>query len=180
MPRKPDPQLEKVIVDAAARLLDKRGIDAVTMREVAKSAGTTTPTLYERFKDRDALLEAVTDVHRDKLVGTLSPDDSLEQAAAKFLMYCRKNPNAVNLLLKRIAANLKTKKKGPMNELVRSNLIKVHGLDAKSAEEMTLATSSMIYGTAMLCNSLGNCSAAAELERAMLKAMRQLVNSHSS
>ena len=177
MPRKPDPNLEQAILDAALRLLEKHGVDAVTMREVAKAAGTTTPTLYERFRDRDTLLEAITDFHRDKLISNLSENDSLEQAAAKFLAYCRKSPNAVDLLLKRIATNLKAKKRGPMYELVRNNLMKINGLDAKEAEEMTLATSSMIFGTALLCSNLGQGSAAAELERATLKTMRRLVSS---
>ena len=176
MPRKPDPKLEQTILDAALRLLEKQGIEAVTMREVARAARTTTPTLYERFQDRDALLDAITDFHRDRLLANLSPNDSLEQAGAKFLAYCRKNPNAVNLLLKRIANNLKGKKRGPMYELVRNNLMKINGLDAKEAEELTLATSSMVFGTALLCNTLGP-GAANELERAMLKTMRRLVPS---
>lgn len=178
MPRKPDPRLEQAILDAALRLLEKRGIEAVTMREVAKAAGTTTPTLYERFKDRDTLLEAITDFHRDQLVGTLVTSDSLEQSGAKFLAYCRKSPNAVDLLLKRIASNLKSKKRGPVYELVRSNLMKINGLDAKDAEEMTLATSSMVFGTAMLCSTLGPGTASNELERAMLKTMRRLVSTY--
>jgi AcrR family transcriptional regulator len=178
LPRKPDPKLEQAIVDAALRLLEKHGIGAVTMREVAKAAGTTTPTLYERFRDRDALLDAITDVHRDRLLAMLSPDDSLEKAGARFLAYCRKCPNAVDLLLKRIAANLKSKKPGPMYEQVRSNLVKLHGLGSREAEELTLASSSMVFGTALLCSTLGAGSAATELERAMLKTMRRLVNSY--
>jgi AcrR family transcriptional regulator len=178
LPRKPDPRLEQAIVDAALRLLEKQGIEAVTMREVAKAAGTTTPTLYERFRDRDALLDAITNVHRDRLVAMLSSEDSLEKAGAKFLAYCRKCPNAVDLLLKRIASNLKNKKPGPMYELVRSNLIKLHGLGTREAEELTLASSSMVFGTALLCSTLGAGNAAAELERAMLKTMRRLVNSY--
>jgi len=180
MPRKPDPNLEQAIVDASLRLLDKKGIEALTMREVAKAAHTTTPTLYERFKDRDALLEAVTDVHRDRMIMTLSDEDSLEQAGSKFLAYCRKNPNAVDLLLKRIAMNLKNRRRGPMYELVRTNLIKVDRLDARDADELTLATSSLIFGTAMLISALGPGNVATELERAMLKAMRRMANPRSA
>lgn len=178
MPRKPDPQLEQAIVDAGLRLLDRQGISAVTMREVAKAAGTTTPTLYERFKDREALLDSITNFHRDRLVATLEPDDSLEEAGRKFLAYCRRNPNSVLLLLQRIAKNLKAKKQGPVYELVRSNLVKIDGLTAKEAEDLTLATSSLIFGTALLISNLGPGPAATELERAMLKLMRRLVDSH--
>lgn len=148
------------------------------MREVAKAAGTTTPTLYERFRDRDALLDAITDAHRDRLMAMLASDDSLERAGAKFLAYCRQCPNAVDLLLKRIASNLKNKKRGPMYEQVRSNLIKIHGLPAREAEELTLASSSMVFGTALLCSTLGAGIASRELERAMVKSMRRLVNSY--
>jgi AcrR family transcriptional regulator len=148
------------------------------MREVAKAAGTTTPTLYERFKDHDALLEAVTDFHRNRLIATLEPNDSLEQAAKKFFSYCRKNPNAVDLLLKRIAGNLKAKRPGPMYELVRTNLMKLDGFVDGDAEEMTLATSSLIFGTALLMSKLGSVGPAAELERATLSLMRRLVTSY--
>ena len=178
MPRKADPKLEQSIVDAALRLLARQGVEAVTMREVAKAAGTTTPTLYERFKDRDALLEAITNCHRDRLVTTLEPKDSLEQAAKKFFAYCRKNPHAVDLLLKRIASNLKSKTRGPMYELVRTNLVRVDGFVDEDAEEMTLATSSLIFGTALLVSKLGSGGPAAELERATLGLMRRLVASY--
>ena len=49
MPRTPDPELEDRIVAAAMRLLDRGGEEAITMRAVAQEAGTTTPTIYERF-----------------------------------------------------------------------------------------------------------------------------------
>jgi hypothetical protein len=42
MPRKPDAALENRILDAAYKLWSKRGEDALTMRAVAKAAGTTT------------------------------------------------------------------------------------------------------------------------------------------
>ncbi len=179
MPRKPNPNLERTIVEAALNLLHQSGLQAVTMREVAKAAGTTTPTIYERFKDRDHLIEALTDFHRDKLISALDPDDSLEQAADKFLSYCRKNPNIIEILLKRIAVNLKSKKRGPIYDLVRQNLIRLEKLTPKDAEQVTQATSAMIFGTAMLMNELG-CStlAAADLQHATLKQMARIVASY--
>ena len=75
MPRKADPKLEKTIITAATRILDKNGIDAVTMREVAKAAGTTTPTLYERFKDRDALLIGVLDRVAYDMLARMQPEE---------------------------------------------------------------------------------------------------------
>lgn len=175
MPRKADPTLEKTITDAALRLLDQGGLHAITMRAVAARAGTTTPTLYERFKDRDALLRALTDVHRDRLAATLEPEDSLEGTGRKFLGYCRQHPNAIELLVQRITENLKSDRKGPVYDSVRRNLVKLHGFSAREAEETTMATSSLIAGTALLVNRMGSGTAnAKELERATLKILHKL------
>jgi AcrR family transcriptional regulator len=56
MSRKPDADLESRILDAAYKLWSKRGEKALTMRGVAKAAGTTTPTMYQRFRDKSDLM----------------------------------------------------------------------------------------------------------------------------
>jgi AcrR family transcriptional regulator len=50
---------EKRILRAAASLLAKGDIDAVTTRAVCKAAGITAPTLYHHFGDKDGLLKAL-------------------------------------------------------------------------------------------------------------------------
>lgn len=47
------------ILCAAARLVDERGIDAVSMDDVAAAAGVGKGTLYRRFGDRWTLLRAL-------------------------------------------------------------------------------------------------------------------------
>ncbi|GAB3652876.1 TetR/AcrR family transcriptional regulator [Glycomyces tarimensis] len=49
------------IVEVAARLLRERGVQAVTIRAVAQSAGMQAPTIYRFFEDKDALLDAVAE-----------------------------------------------------------------------------------------------------------------------
>ena len=56
MPRKADARLEGRILDAAHRILSERGEESLTMRAVASACGTTTPTLYERFSNKEDLL----------------------------------------------------------------------------------------------------------------------------
>jgi AcrR family transcriptional regulator len=180
VPRKADPQLEKTIISAAVRLLERGGLEAITMREVAKMAATTTPTIYERFTDRDALLEAVTNVYRDELSARLDSRDSLEQMGRKFLQFCLEKPNAIDLLIDRMAANLEAAKKGPVYDLVRTNLVKLNGFPPKTADEITLATTSTMAGTAILINRVGRGSRAAnELQDATLKLLRRVANSNN-
>jgi AcrR family transcriptional regulator len=59
MPRPPDPGLEERILKAAEVLWKRGGERALTMRAVAQVAGTNTPAVYRRFKDRDELLRAL-------------------------------------------------------------------------------------------------------------------------
>ncbi|HSK46713.1 MAG TPA: TetR/AcrR family transcriptional regulator, partial [Coriobacteriia bacterium] len=57
MPRPVDPDLADRIVQAAADLLEKKGIDGVTMRAVAAEAQCSATTIYQRFKNKDELLD---------------------------------------------------------------------------------------------------------------------------
>lgn len=50
---------EEQILIAAAGLLEKDGIEAITTRAVCQAAGVTAPTLYHHFGDKDGLLRAV-------------------------------------------------------------------------------------------------------------------------
>jgi len=52
-------ETEDHILTAAARLLEKGGVEAVTTRAVCQAAGVTAPTLYHHFGDKDGLLRAV-------------------------------------------------------------------------------------------------------------------------
>jgi AcrR family transcriptional regulator len=53
--------LRNQILDAARSLFVERGIEAVTMREIAKQVNYSATTLYHYFADKEALLQAVCD-----------------------------------------------------------------------------------------------------------------------
>src|SRR4051812_16489043 len=50
-----------VIVDAARRLYERRGYDAVTMRALAQDIGCSTGSLYTYFRDKDEIFSALQD-----------------------------------------------------------------------------------------------------------------------
>lgn len=52
-------RLRASILDAARTLFVERGIEAVSMREIAKQIHYSATTLYHHFADKDALLQAV-------------------------------------------------------------------------------------------------------------------------
>jgi AcrR family transcriptional regulator len=54
-------KLRTSILDAARTLFVERGIEAVSMREIAKKINYSATTLYNYFADKEALLQAVCD-----------------------------------------------------------------------------------------------------------------------
>lgn len=54
-------QLQKLILDAARDLFVQRGVEAVSMREIAKRVGYSPTTIYLYFKDKNDLLQTLCD-----------------------------------------------------------------------------------------------------------------------
>ena len=61
----------EAIIEAAAQILASRGEAAVSTKTVAARAGCSIGTLYQYFHDRDALLIALADRERERLVKRL-------------------------------------------------------------------------------------------------------------
>lgn len=55
------------VLDAAERLFGERGVEQVSMDEIAAAAGVGKGTLYRRFGDRSGLAMAVMDAHGREL-----------------------------------------------------------------------------------------------------------------
>jgi len=66
MPPKPKTEAERqqlrtLIIDVARELFVSRGVEAVTMREIAKRIGYSATSIYLHFADKEALLRAICD-----------------------------------------------------------------------------------------------------------------------
>ncbi len=59
-PKKKHPTRERLLAAALELMEGPAGVDGVTMRGVAASAGVTTMATYKHFQNRDALLRAAT------------------------------------------------------------------------------------------------------------------------
>ncbi|GAB2530815.1 TetR/AcrR family transcriptional regulator [Paramicrobacterium agarici] len=74
------PASRSTIIDAAARLLTDRGVDAVTTRRVSAEAGVQPPTLYRLFGDKDGLLDAVAEHVMETFVANKAAEASAATA----------------------------------------------------------------------------------------------------
>src|SRR5258708_23641662 len=98
MPRKADARLEGRILDAAYRIWSRRGEHALTMRAVANASGTTTPTLYERFSNKEDLLSLLRRRSRLNLFSAIKSSRSPEQVCRRVLDFFAAHPNDFPLI----------------------------------------------------------------------------------
>jgi AcrR family transcriptional regulator len=87
MPRRPDPDLEDRILNAAQKLWKKGAEKTLTMRAVAKAASTNTPAVYRRFKNREDILRALLQRIRQQVVDLLEASPSPEEACERYLEF---------------------------------------------------------------------------------------------
>jgi AcrR family transcriptional regulator len=150
LPRQADPQLEQRILDAACRLWSRGGEKALTMRGVAKTAGTTTPTLYERYRDRDDILRAVRLQTRAELFAAVSPTRSLAQACRSYLEFAMQHRHAYEVLFDGFAQPPSLHEPWPTFSLLRQRLALRLGGTPRAHTRLMLSLWSLMHGTAML------------------------------
>jgi len=148
VPRISNAALEGEIIAAAMRLLDKGGDDAVTLRAVAKEAGTTTPTIYERFPNRDRLMEGVTDRVTEDLLEVLRPCKSVRAMFLAYLRESRAHPARASFEVRTFAARYVRGQETPGFDLLKSRLTEEIGVKGSAAEDLALAIASLAFGTA--------------------------------
>ena len=98
MPRTADQGLEKRILMAAQRLWHARGDKGLTLRAVARAAGTTTTTVYKRFRNKDALRAAMArDV--DRQIGkAIRSATTVEEVYRRYLEFARQHPREYKII----------------------------------------------------------------------------------
>ncbi len=88
MPRTADPELPHRILKAADALWQSGGEEAVTIRGVAADAGTTTPTVYSYYADREALLTALGALAFQRFSAYLQKSRDFQDPATPAIMNC--------------------------------------------------------------------------------------------
>lgn len=150
MPRQADPELEQRILDAACRLWDRGGEKALTMRAVAKAAGTTTPTVYERYHDREDILRALRLQIRDELFTALRGTRTLRQAVQRQLEFALAHRYAYSVLFDGVGQPPSLHEPWPTFNLFRQRLARQLGGTPRQHTRLMLALWSVMHGTSML------------------------------
>src|SRR5947199_9201632 len=106
MPRHSDPNLEGRIIGAARKLWHKGGEKALSMRAVAKAAGTNTPAVYRRFRTRDQILGALVKSYQEERIWLVEPSRSLQEVAICYLDFALRRPRESQLIMSGLLARM--------------------------------------------------------------------------
>jgi AcrR family transcriptional regulator len=98
MPRLADEHLEARIVKAAHRLWRTHGAKNLTLRSVARAAGTTTTTVYKRFRNKEALLLALAEMVQARITARTTSAATIEDCYRRFLQFADDHPHEYQLL----------------------------------------------------------------------------------
>jgi AcrR family transcriptional regulator len=150
LPRQPDPSLEQRILDAASRLWARGGEKALTMRAVAKASGTTTPTVYERYRDRDEILRALRIRTRYELFSAISHTRTLREAVLAHLEFALEHSHAYEVLFDGVGKPPSLHEPWPSFNLMRERLGERLGGSPRQHTRLMLSMWALMHGTAML------------------------------
>jgi AcrR family transcriptional regulator len=178
MPRKSDSKLEQRILNAAFKLWVHGGEHALTMRAVARGAGTTTPTLYERFRDKRALMQALQARAQQNLFEAVKPARSITEACRIAIEFTIAHGHEYELLAKDWGARLSRKDPTPSFDLIKSRLADQLGGASDDHLELALGLVTLYHGASMLLLGEGiHPQTATEIKGACLAAVESLVAS---
>ncbi len=190
MPRQPDPDLQERILDAAQKLWKKGAEKTLTMRAVAKAAGTNTPAVYRRFRNREDILRALLRRIQQDVVGALQPCSCAEEACERYLEFAVHHAHEYELFYTyahdfshppRSDHASPLREHRPTMQFMENKLVERLGGTAADHTRLSLALWMMAHGTAMLLISRAiPAGHVAELRSVFTAAVEALINSSAS
>jgi len=99
MPRQIDPEVEGRILEAARKLWREGGEKSLSMRAVARMAGTNTPAVYRRFRTREDILKALVQSYQQDLYKIIEDCNSLQEVAVRYVAYALSRPREYQLVM---------------------------------------------------------------------------------
>ena len=159
MPRQPDPDVEEHILHAADVLWRRGGERALTMRAVAKAAGTNTPAVYRRFKNREDLVRGLLLRIAERIRKEFSKAETLEEMAEAYVDYALHTPNEYQLFYSHSHVLSPRKGRGTLRPIRESRpnfafteqvLAKRFGGHPDDHTQLALAIWALLHGTTLL------------------------------
>jgi len=120
------------------------------MRAVAKAAGTTTPTVYERYRDRDDILRALRLQTRRDLYASLIRTRTMRDTIERYLEFALQHAHAYEVLFDAVGKPPSLHEPWPSFNLMRERVLEQTGGTTRQHNRLILSTWCLMHGTAML------------------------------
>ena len=154
MPRIADQHLEERILRTAQRLWRDRGDIGLTLRTIAREAGTTTTTVYKRFRNKEALRFAMAQQIYQQLSGEIISSPTLEDIHRRYLRLAERHPREYRLLFGPIWTKiLGSGSDRPVKKWLLAELAKRFGGKPEAYEQAYYAFFLTVHGAASLLTS---------------------------
>ena len=108
-PREHDERTAAALLDAAEQLIAERGVEALSLREIAREAGTTTRAVYSLFGSKEQLLGALgvrafelLENGLEDLPVTAEPRQDLVEASLMFRRFALGHPALFSIAFHRV------------------------------------------------------------------------------
>lgn len=189
MPRRPEPGVEERILSAASKLWKKGGENALTMRAVAKAAGTNTPAVYRRFPSRQAILQGLLRRVQREVADAVRPSHSPEEACERYLDFALSHPHEYELFYDhayqlprpaQIGRRAALREHRPTMALMEAKLAERLGGSPEDHTRLSLALWAITHGTAMILISKSiPAEHASELRSVLSSAVKAMIRNAS-
>jgi AcrR family transcriptional regulator len=185
MPRQPDPDLESRILNAAQKLWKRGGDKALTMRAVARAAGTNTPAVYRRFKDRKDLVRGLLLRTMSRVRQSFEAGETIEEIAEVYVNLALDAPHEYELFynyahefapLKGPGRPMPIRELRPNFALLEQRLAERLGGSAEDHTRRALAVWALLHGTTTLLLQKAVVGHEEELRSAGRAALEALLN----
>ena len=164
------------ILDAAYQLWSRGGERALTMRAVARTARTTTPTVYQRFRDKKDILELLRKRAQEIMFSYMRRAHTADEFCSRYFEFALKHSNEYELIHADWAVRLAKEEARPSFDLLKKSLADRLGGTPEEHAGLALALAALLHGTATLLLAKGVSERIArELRHACVAAFETLV-----
>ncbi len=146
-----EPLTRERVIEAALRVMDAEGLEAVTMRRIAREVGVEAMSLYHHVRDKDDLLDAICEHVMSRFeLPELSGDwdEDCRRAARAWRNVLRQHPNVMALLAQKRGPVRSIESLRPMEMALR--LLRAAGLSERDTAQAFNAFGGYIQGFVMM------------------------------
>ena len=134
-------------LEAARKLWRKGGEKSLSMRAVAKLAGTNTPAVYRRFRTREDILKALVYSYQQELYAIIESCHSLHEVVHRYLDFALSRQREYQLVMSGLLPRM-TKGRPSLELAVRSSA-KWLGDPSGDYRGLVLVLAAMVDGATM-------------------------------